>query len=59
VQAILEKRRMHDLTLQGFVANPISSFSKKFNLRKNKATKMFVKAGGNIERLHANRDKMY
>jgi hypothetical protein len=43
---------------KGFIANPISAFSKKYVLRKNKATKMFVKSAGNIERLHANRERM-
>jgi hypothetical protein len=54
----MEKRKAQRMNEQGFIANPISAFSKKFTLRKNKATKMFVKPSGNIERLHANRERM-
>jgi hypothetical protein len=54
----MEKRKAQKMNEQGFIANPISAFSKKFTLRKNKATKMFVKPSGNIERLHGSRERM-
>lgn len=54
----MERRKTQTMNEKGFVANPISAFSKKFTLRKNKATKMFIKPSGNIDRLHANRERM-
>lgn len=54
----MEKRKAQKMAEQGFSANPISAFSKKFVLRKNKTTKNFLKPSGNIERLHASRDRM-
>ena len=58
VTDILERKKFQLADGSWYFGAPASAFQKKFTLRKNTQNKLYIKSGGNIERILNSKDRM-
>ena len=58
VTDILERKKMQLADGSWYFGAPASAFQKKFTLRKNTQNKLYLKSGGNIDRLNNQKERM-
>jgi hypothetical protein len=58
VTDILERKKFQLADGSWYFGAPASAFQKKFTLRKNTQNKLYIKSGGNIERILNQKDRM-
>jgi len=58
VNDILERKKFQLADGSWYFGAPASAFQKKFTLRKNTQNKLYIKSGGNIERILNQKDRI-